>query len=107
MSDICFVYDPRLGIPIPRLERDWESYSAEEQAEAVMRWEQIRSAIPDRILELEQLIRGKLELLGREEHFPTCCRINEEIAELAGVINELNLWYRVQPELIEDVRFHD
>lgn len=106
MSDIRFVYDPRLGIPLPRLERDWESYSTAEQAEVVMRWEQIRSAIPDKIAELEQRIREKLDRLAREEDFPTCCRINEEISELAGIINELNLWYRVQPEVVEDVRVH-
>ncbi|WP_338782317.1 hypothetical protein [Metabacillus sp. FJAT-52054] len=62
-------------------------------------WEKERGKIPDRISELEDLIRAKQRLMDNEEHFETACLYNSEIAGLASVINDLWLWYRAADPL--------
>ncbi|MNI05098.1 hypothetical protein D3C73_580420 [compost metagenome] len=94
-----FQYDERLGIELPVLEHEWESYSPEERSELLLAWEQIRGTIPDRIYKLEAVIIRKQNQLNHEDDFPVSCQLNSEIAELAGTINELNLWFRVNQEL--------
>lgn len=96
MSD-WFVYDERLGIHLPRMEYDWETYSKETQALILAEWEKIRGTIPDRIKELETLIIEKQKQLEQEEDFLVSCRLNDEISELASIINDLSIWYRTQP----------
>jgi len=90
-----FVYDERLGIPLPRLEKDWEEYSLSEQHTILLHWEKIRGRIPDRIVELESIINAKQEQLGEESDFARSCLLNSEIAELASIINDLWIWYRM------------
>ncbi|WP_127586887.1 hypothetical protein [Paenibacillus koleovorans] len=94
-----FVYDERLGIELPALDREWEQYSETERAEMLERWERIRGAIPDRIQALERIIIRKQLQLDVEDDFPTSCRLNYEIAEKASCITDLHLWYRVNQEL--------
>lgn len=94
-----FVLDERLGIPLPVLTHDWEEYSREEQAQMLMIWETIRARIPDRIIALEKEINEKQAQLFQEEDFEISCRLNHEIAELASVINDLNIWFRVQQDV--------
>jgi hypothetical protein len=77
----------------------WDQLSAKEQEEVLFIWETIRATIPDRIIELEQSIRTKQSLLDQEENFDLCCQLNSEISELASIINDLNLWFRVNQEL--------
>jgi|HigsolmetaAR203D_1030402.scaffolds.fasta_scaffold00079_31 hypothetical protein len=101
MGSYRFLLDERLGIELPQLDLEWELYTPEEQSEILMRWELIRGRIPDRIAALEEEIRRKQERLNEEEHFPTTCRLNAEIAELASRINDLNLWYRVNQTVQE------
>ncbi|WP_126427654.1 hypothetical protein [Brevibacillus marinus] len=100
-----FVYDPRLGIRLPVLHHDWEAYTAAERAEMIATWEEIRAKIPDRILQLEAIINEKQQQLEQEEDFAQSCRLTREIAELASVINDLNIWFRVEQDA-EPARTH-
>ncbi|MDQ0340349.1 hypothetical protein J2S00_003158 [Caldalkalibacillus uzonensis] len=93
-----FKLNERLGIHIPILERDWDDYSLAEQAQILKQWEHYRSDIPGRIKELERLIERKQEALNEEADFECSCRLNDEIAELASIINDLNIWFRIQEE---------
>jgi hypothetical protein len=90
-----FIYDQRLGIPLPKLEKEWEEYSEDEQNAILLRWENIRGTIPDRIAELEKMINEKQDKLSNESNFEHSCRLNSEIAELASIINDLWIWYRI------------
>lgn len=97
--DCFFRYDERLGIEIPVLESEWETYTPEERSHILLRWEQIRGYIPDRIHKLEAVIIVKQSKLDQEDDFPASCRLNSEIAELASTINDLHLWFRVNQDL--------
>ncbi|MFC0216358.1 hypothetical protein ACFFK0_28575 [Paenibacillus chartarius] len=95
----AFIYDDRLGIPVPELYVDWEQLDESEQSEVLLRWEHIRGRIPNRIIELERIIIDKQRRLDTEDDFPTSCRLNSEIADLASTINDLHLWFRVNQEM--------
>ncbi|MEK8126358.1 hypothetical protein WMW72_00360 [Paenibacillus filicis] len=101
MTDV-FVWDGRLGILVPQFPREFESYTDAEQAAILLRWEEIRGTIPDRVKQIEQVIIVKQEQLNVEDDFVTSCRLNSEIADLASTINELHLWFRVNQDM--DVR---
>ncbi|WJH34547.1 hypothetical protein MJA45_19315 [Paenibacillus aurantius] len=94
-----FVYNARLGIPVPELDRYWEDYRDEDRAVILAEWEEIRGRIPDRIVQLERDIIARQSRLDKEDHFPTACRLNSEIAELASIINDLHIWYRTQQDI--------
>ncbi|WP_204416349.1 hypothetical protein [Bacillus tianshenii] len=100
-----FTQNKRLGIPLPVLEMDWDRYSKETQQEILLQWEKIRGKIPDRIKELENEINVKQEMLNNESNFERSCQLNSEIAELASVINDLWLWYRMNQHVSQD-RLH-
>ncbi|MCA0986354.1 hypothetical protein [Guptibacillus algicola] len=89
-----FYRDNRLQIDIPVVEHLWEDLTLSEQEELLHRWEQIRSTIPNRIIEIETLIMNKQFQLSNEENFDHSCDLNSQIAELASIINDLWLWYR-------------
>ncbi len=93
-----FIADDRLGIALPLLQHAWEEYSPEERADILLKWEEIRARIPDRILFLEALINHKQAALYEEDDFPRACQLNSDIAELASIINDLNIWFRVQQD---------
>lgn len=94
-----FQYDARLGIEIPVLEFEWETYDAVIRMELLLQWEQIRGAIPDRIIRLEAQIIEKQNKLDKEDDFKTSCRLNSDIADLASIINDLHLWFRTNQDL--------
>lgn len=94
-----FTFDNRLGIPIPVFTKEWEELSKSKQQEVLIQWEKIRGSIPDRIKDLEQLINVKQARLSDENDFTMSCRLNSEIADLASVINDLWLWYRVNQDI--------
>ncbi len=98
-----FLYNERLGIPIPCFHQDWDDYSKETQQTVLFHWEKIRGRIPDRIAELEDHINSKQALLSNEENFIKSCELNSEIAELASIINDLWLWYRTHQDISEKV----
>jgi hypothetical protein len=98
-AEAWFRPDRRLGILLPDLPRPWEDLDASEKLEAAAVWESIRAGIPDRIRELEADISRLLERLSGETDFAACCRLNAEIADLAGRINELNIWFRTEPDV--------
>lgn len=98
MTDV-FVWNERLGIPLPQLDKDFEDYSKQEQAEMLLRWEEIRGTIPDRVKQIERIIIVKQNQLNVEDDFAASCRLNSEIAELASTINELHLWFRVNQDM--------
>jgi len=94
-----FVFDERLGIPVPELAMEWDQYSEAARGEILMEWELIRGRIPDRIKEIERVIIRKQEHLNVEENFVISCALNWEIAEMASTINDLHLWYRTNQEM--------
>lgn len=94
-----FQYDDRLEIEIPVLEANWESYPSDVRVDILLQWEQIRGMIPDRIMKLESKIISKQNQLDKEDDFPTSCRLNSEIADLASIINDLHLWFRTNQDL--------
>lgn len=100
-----FRQNERLGIPLPELEMDWNQYSKETQQNILLEWEKIRGKIPDRIKELESEINEKQERLNNESNFELSCQLNSDIAELASVINDLWLWYRMNQHVSQD-RLH-
>lgn len=89
-----FSFDHRLGILIPDISEEWDHYSANIQNEILFYWEKIRGTIPDRIAELEKNINQKQAQLSDESNFTRSCQLNNEIADLASIINDLWLWYR-------------
>lgn len=89
-----FQFDHRLQITLPVLDDCWEKLSQADQEAILLKWEQIKSLIPDRIAELEQIICYKQEKLSGEANFQHSCLLNTEIADLASIINDLWLWYR-------------
>ncbi|MGN7455352.1 hypothetical protein ACTHPH_11130 [Paenibacillus pasadenensis] len=99
MRDRFFVPDARLGIDLPRLDRNWDQYDAAEQMGIVEQWELIRGRIPDVIFALERQIVLLQRELDEEEDFARSCRLNSDIAELASRINDLHIWYRVNQEI--------
>jgi len=97
-----FLFNSRLGIPLPALRENWEDYSLEKQHAILLHWEKIRGSIPDRIAELEETINFKQAQLGDESNFLRSCELNSEIAEIASIINDLWLWYRTQQDISAD-----
>ncbi|MBU8879704.1 hypothetical protein BGM26_11975 [Bacillus sp. FJAT-29790] len=97
--DEHFLYNERLGIPIPSFTGDWEQFSGQTQQVILFQWEKIRGKIPDRIAELEEKINIKQAQLSDEGNFIRSCELNSEIAELASIINDLWLWYRTNQDV--------
>ena len=96
-----FLYDNHLGIEIPHLQEDWEDIPEKVQHAILLKWEQVRGKIPDRIKELEHYINAKQHHLNNEEDFEISCKLNSEIADLASIINDLWLWYRLTQNVSE------
>ncbi|MED4878983.1 hypothetical protein P9711_15470 [Anoxybacillus geothermalis] len=94
-----FIDDKRLGIRVPHLDKPWEDYSPNEQEAILLEWETIRGMIPDRIAALEREVNEKQDELGEEHDFERSCRLNADIAELASIVNDLWIWYRVSPHV--------
>ncbi len=94
-----FTYDPRLKIRIPQLTKSWKVYSLHTQNRVLTEWETIRGHIPDRISELEIEINKKQEELNHEENFERSCELNNEISELASIINDLWIWFRTTQQI--------
>jgi hypothetical protein len=96
---VTFIYDPRLGIKVPSLEKPWDEIDAYTQSKILAKWEKVRGDIPDRIKELERQINHLQGQLYRENDFNRSCELNSEIAELASIINDLWIWYRTGDEV--------
>ncbi|EGL16580.1 MULTISPECIES: hypothetical protein [unclassified Paenibacillus] len=94
-----FIFDERLGIPVPEFDKEWEEYSLRERESILFQWEQIRGTIPDRIKQLEGQIIAKQNKLNVEDDFPASCALNSQIADLASAINDLHLWFRTNQEV--------
>ena len=99
-----FIYNDRLGIRLPELHHSWEDYTSDEQSHILLEWEEIRSAIPDRIIQLEEQINRKQTQLSDEDDFPTACQLVSDIHDLASIINDLNIWFRIQQDV--DTKIH-
>lgn len=101
-----FHHDKRLGISVPFLKQEWLDYPIEERQEIMHKWEIIRGKIPDRIQELEVHINEKQAALNNEEDFDRSCQLNTDISELASVINDLWLWFRIIPDVYANEKMH-
>ncbi|WP_433751293.1 hypothetical protein [Falsibacillus pallidus] len=91
------VFDKRLGISVPGEYVDFDSISEKELEDFWLKWEKIRGTIPDRIQELDRMMEKLQTELSFEEDFEESCRLNAQIAELASIVNDLWLLYRVSP----------
>ncbi|WP_282138910.1 hypothetical protein [Rossellomorea aquimaris] len=98
MKNEFFSYNSRLGIHLPRVSKDWPSYSSGEQEIILLEWERVRGMIPDRIQEIEVEIERLQAALAQEDNFDRSCMINGEISERASEINDLWIWYRTTPD---------
>lgn len=98
-----FAFDQRLGIALPVIIREWDEYNKEVQENILFHWEKIRGTIPDRIIMLESQINQKQAQLSDEDDFNRSCLLNSKIADLASIINDLWLWYRVDQNISEKV----
>lgn len=96
-----FLYNERLGISIPDFEKNWDDYPQATQQMILFQWEKIRGRIPDRIANLEEMINAKQAQLNDEGNFIKSCELNNEISELASIINDLWLWYRTNQNITE------
>lgn len=101
MKDL-FVYNDRLGISIPTLLKEWDEYEKSIQQKILLHWDHIRGIIPDRIKALEVIINQKQDELSNENDFARSCQLNYDIAELASIINDLWLWYRMNQDISEE-----
>ncbi|KIL43841.1 hypothetical protein [Jeotgalibacillus soli] len=99
MRTSFFHWDDRLQIELPGSIREWEARSQEEKQLILFHWEKTRGRIPDKIMELDQQIMKKQRDLSDESDFDKSCRLNEEIADLASIINDLWIWYRIPWQL--------
>lgn len=97
-----FQWDDRLGIYLPALHQPWDNYAYDEQAAILDQWELHRGKIPNRIFALEKEINNLQAELNVEVDFVRACRLNREIAELASVINDLQIWNRAGEEVATD-----
>ena len=95
-----FEYNERLGIFIPTLLKEWDEYEKNIQEQILVQWDHIRGMIPDRIKALEVIINLKQDELSTENDFTQSCNLNSEIADLASIINDLWLWYRIESRLL-------
>ncbi len=100
-----FSYNERLGISIPDFDKEWDEYSKPTQQKILFHWEKIKGRIPDRIAELEETINHKQAQLNDEANFIKSCELNNEISELASIINDLWLWYRTNQNMTEKMHF--
>lgn len=98
MNDL-FVYNERLGIFIPTLIKEWDEYDKTIQQKILLQWDHIRGSIPDRIKALEVIINRKQDELSNENDFAQSCVLNSEISELASIINDLWLWFRLNQNM--------
>ncbi|KAA9027491.1 hypothetical protein [Niallia endozanthoxylica] len=96
-----FSYNERLGIKLPSIDVEWDDLSDETQESILLYWENIRGAIPDQIISLEKTINKKQAQLNDESDFQQSCQLNSEIADLASVINDLWLWFRLNQNISE------
>jgi hypothetical protein len=96
---IKFNYDSRLGLALPALHGSWSNLNSETQEQVLAKWETIRGMIPDRIKEIEKEIESIHEQLTQEEDFERSCELNLQMAERASDINDLWIWFRVNPSL--------
>ncbi|KMJ55242.1 hypothetical protein AB685_28280 [Bacillus sp. LL01] len=97
--DVEFIYDSRLQISLPRFHTVWDELDQDRQAQILRSWEEIRGNIPERVKELEVVINEKQAALTEELNFERSCHLNSEIAELASIINDLWIWFRLNPSL--------
>jgi hypothetical protein len=96
-----FSLDERLGIDLPVIEYDWDLIPLDTRQAILLNWEKIRGTIPDRIARLEEVINQKQEMLNNESDFEKSCRLNSDISELASIINDLWILFRLHQDIIE------
>ncbi|KHF39298.1 hypothetical protein [Halalkalibacter okhensis] len=96
---VLFKYDSRLGLPLPTIHGSWDELDKGNQEQALSKWETIRGTIPDRVKDIEHQIELVHDQLTSEEDFERSCELNLEMAELASIINDLWIWFRITPAL--------
>lgn len=97
-----FVYDERLGIQIPVQHREWHEFSRAEQEAMIEQWEMLRSRIPDRVKQLEEVIEDRQLKIAVEDDWDRVVELYEDVFLMASVINDLNNWMRVETYTSDD-----
>ncbi|MBL0386517.1 hypothetical protein JJB07_07635 [Tumebacillus sp. ITR2] len=97
-----FVFNERLGIQIPVQHHEWHEYTRAEQEDLIHRWESIRSRIPDRIKELEEIIEDRQLKIAVEDDWDRVVELYEDVFFIASVINDLNNWMRLEPSTTDE-----
>ncbi|ADU30326.1 hypothetical protein [Evansella cellulosilytica] len=97
-----FRIDSRLGISIPKLGKPWTDYSLKEQSQILSIWEKERAIIPEKIKEIEKIVTVKTKELLEENDVDKMNELNHVIMNYASIINDLNIWFRIEPQLTEE-----
>jgi hypothetical protein len=96
---MSFQMDSRLGIELPDFSVPYEELPPSEQEDIIVRWEVIRSRIPDQIMKFEHVIENLLDEVHHQENWDIISAHFADIADFASRIHELNTWRRVDPSL--------
>ncbi|QPC47225.1 hypothetical protein [Mangrovibacillus cuniculi] len=91
-----FVYDQRLDLHVPLKTIPWEKLSNDETKAIEVFWETERGKIPTKIKSLDQKMERIQEYLSKEESFKKACEWNDALSNLASIVNDLWLWYRIR-----------
>lgn len=94
-----FSEDKRLGISLSKLDKPWDKFTHQEQTKILSYWEKQRSKIPDRIKDLEKEVKVKTWGMLQENDERKMIQLNNDIVYLASIINDLNIWFRVEPAI--------
>ena len=107
MYDV-FMYEERLGIEVPYLEKDWQDYSLNERTSILEKWELMRGRIPAQIAEFESQIESLQNDLHGEEDWDRSLSIMQQVSDYASRINDLNILFRTQPdaEPVQEILHH-
>lgn len=97
-KDFKFVLDKRMGIKLPKLNKDWEEFTHEDQVEIIRTWESERAKIPERIKEIEEEIMEKQDSMF-DISFEDYIKLHTDIVDLSSALNDLYIWFRTEGEL--------
>lgn len=94
-----FVYEERLGIEVPHLQKDWHDYSRAERTSILEKWELMRGRIPELIADFEAKIKNLNELLFQEEDWDKSVELLQQTSDFASRITDLNILFRTHPDI--------
>jgi hypothetical protein len=88
-----FVFDPRLGLKRPRLNREYEALTLEQQEAFELGCLQICAEIPEQIRQFEQQYMYYFAQLTEVDDESFFDQLNAKMNDISSRINDLNLLY--------------